>query len=341
MIDSFLLAINSAEGLLQLVLGKDSPEGIQLVWSESLPAASQGAELLAPALVRGIESLGVTPAQIRRIACVAGPGSFTGLRLASATAAGLAAATGAQQAGLPLLPLLAASAAEATAWAFGVEGTEAAETFGSAETNTETAGVSAFGSAASTPPVFAVLTHARRDLVHFQMFHWENGTPHALTEILVLDPASAVARILAEQPQAYVLGSGVGRNPQAFEGQGVRLLGPAFDHPSPAVLVRAADAAVFGPDPVVPLYVRPSDAEENLPVLAVALGLNPEEAATALRVLSAEIPGKPSADSPDNSDNTSAANPGNAPAGNSGNSGNASATTAEGALTGTPAGKTA
>lgn len=340
MIDSFLLAINSAEGLLQLVLGKDSPEGIQLVWSESLPAASQGAELLAPALVRGIESLGVTPAQIRRIACVAGPGSFTGLRLASATAAGLAAATGAQQAGLPLLPLLAASAAEATAWAFGAEGTEAAELAGGAEAtgSAETAGVSAFGSAASTPPVFAVLTHARRDLVHFQMFHWENGTPHALTEILVLDPASAVARILAEQPQAYVLGSGVGRNPQAFEGQAVRLLGPAFDHPSPAVLVRAADAAVFGPDPVVPLYVRPSDAEENLPALAVALGLNPEEAATALRVLSAEIPGKPSADSPDN---TSAANPGNAPAGNSGNSGNASATTAEGALIVTPAGKTA
>jgi hypothetical protein len=35
----------------------------------------------------------------------------------------------------------------------------------------------------------------------------------------------------------------------------------------------------------VPLYLRPCDAEENLPGIAAGLGLDPEEAALALKRL--------------------------------------------------------
>ena len=257
---SFLLALNSAEGLLQLALGEDSPQGARLVWHESLPAASQGVELLVPALARGLAAVGTEPASIRRIACVSGPGGFTGLRLASATAAGLAAAVGAAQAGLPLLPLLAANAAEIT-----------------------DAGVG----------TVAVLTYARRSLVYLQVFQMEAGRPRALTGILVLEPHAAARQVLAIDAGALLLGSGLTRNPQAVEELSARALGPEADHPAPEILLRAADALVFGPDPVTPLYVRASDAEDNLPALAAAMGLDPDEAVAALRKLDADSGASP------------------------------------------------
>ena len=255
--NTFLLVLNSAEGVLQIVLGRDDPAGVALAWNESVPAASQGAELLAPALARGLAAMGAEPARIRRIACVTGPGSFTGLRLASATAAGLAAATGALSAGLPLLPVLAASAAPAL------------------EPSDTTVGV---------------LTHARRNLVHVQVFRLREGIFSPLTSIKVLDPASALQCIAAVDSRAVVLGSGLSRNPQVQVEAGLRALGPEFEHPAPEVLLRAADTLVFGSEPVVPLYVRPSDAEENLPTLSANLGLDPAEAEAALRAFGVDAP---------------------------------------------------
>ncbi len=255
--DTFLLVLNSAEGVLQIVLGRDEPAGVALAWSESVPAASQGAELLTPVLARGLAAMGAEPTRIRRIACVTGPGSFTGLRLASATAAGLAAATGALSAGLPLLPLLAASAAPALK---------------------------------PSDTTLGVLTHARRNLVHVQVFRMRDGNLSPLTSIKVLDPASALQCIAAVDSRAVVLGSGLSRNPQVQVEAGLRVLGPEFEHPTPEVLLRAAGVLTFSPEPIVPLYVRPSDAEENLPTLSVALGLDPAEAEAALRAFGVDAP---------------------------------------------------
>ncbi len=252
-----LLVMNTAEGVLQIVLAREG----SVLWSESLPAASQGAELLTPALARGLETLGAKPKDIRRITCVVGPGSFTGLRLACATAAGLAAAVGALQAGLPLLPLLARSAAKRLGTAAGL---------------------------------FGVITHARRNLVHLQVFRLKSAELEAATEILVLSPEAAARATLAHDSGCTLLGSGLGRNRGAIEaavaGSEARLLGPEHDHPSPAVLVAEAEAATFGSEPPVPLYVRPSDAEENLPILAKALGLDVGRAISALRGFTAYPP---------------------------------------------------
>jgi tRNA threonylcarbamoyladenosine biosynthesis protein TsaB len=260
--ETFLLVLNSAEGVLQIVLGRDDPAGVVLAWSESVSAASQGAELLTPALARGLAAVGAAPARIRRIACVTGPGSFTGLRLASVTTAGLAAVTGALSAGLQLLPLLAASAAPAL------------------DPSDTTVGV---------------LTHARRNLVHVQVFRMREGRLSPLTSIKVLDPASALQCIAAVDSRAVVLGSGLSRNPQTQVEAGLKVLGPEFEHPTPEILLRAAEALAFGPEPVVPFYVRPSDAEENLPALSASLGLDPAEAEAALRAFGVEAPdGEPS-----------------------------------------------
>ncbi len=53
-----------------------------LACAQEWSAPSKGTELLTPALADAFQRLGIMPSDISRIACVAGPGSFTGLRLA-------------------------------------------------------------------------------------------------------------------------------------------------------------------------------------------------------------------------------------------------------------------
>ena len=59
--------------------------------------------------------------------------------------------------------------------------------------------------------------------------------------------------------------------------------GPAGNAPDPEVLVAAAAAAAYGFSPVEPLYLRPSDAEENLTAIAAGRGLSPDTARERLR----------------------------------------------------------
>ncbi|NHZ48548.1 tRNA (adenosine(37)-N6)-threonylcarbamoyltransferase complex dimerization subunit type 1 TsaB, partial [Desulfovibrio sp. XJ01] len=97
-------------------------------------------------------------------------------------------------------------------------------------------------------------------------------------------------------PAVCLMGSGATRNrtvlaqalaellPQA------RFLPDRFDHPAPALLLPLAVAATYGPDDVQPLYVRPCDAEENLPAMAAARGMDPEQARRQLaRLTSAPL----------------------------------------------------
>lgn len=246
-------------------------------------APSQGAELLAPALADVCERLHIQVSDIRRIAVVRGPGSFTGIRLALATASGLARATGAETGGIDYLPLLAASTHAALAPALAV----------SAQTSPKLSG----------PALLFALTHARRDLLHMQGFSAEqHGRPTALTGILVLSPAEAAKRIaeirlLHENtpefaglpPRVLLLGSGLSRNRarigEALREQGLAdaiLLPETYDHPSHEALLGAAATAVYGKDDIAPLYARPSDAEENLDRIAAGLGLDPASARTRL-----------------------------------------------------------
>ena len=100
------LILNTAEKRVQFALCENG----SLLCAQDWLAQRGGTELLAPALREACSRLGVTPAAIRRIACVAGPGNFTGLRIGLTTAAGLARALNAKQAGLSYLQCLAANA---------------------------------------------------------------------------------------------------------------------------------------------------------------------------------------------------------------------------------------
>jgi tRNA threonylcarbamoyl adenosine modification protein YeaZ len=286
-----LLVLNAAESLLHIIIARREADGTHTrLCAQSWHAPAQGAEILTPALDDALQRLRIAPHDIGRIAAVRGPGSFTGLRLVLATASGLARATGALQAGLDYLPLLAASALQAIP-------AEALED----------------PSPQNAPPIAAfsrrvwVLTHARRNLVHLQGFQAEalgpvedmSGLPlslRSLCDILVCSPEEAalyLTRFEAEQPApqgkaaSLALGSGLTRNRESFAqalqaeagksaSPPLLLLPSSFDHPSPEVLQGAATDAVYGPADPEPLYIRPADAIDNLEKIAISLGLDPE-----------------------------------------------------------------
>jgi len=70
-------------------------------------------ERLLPAVDAALRAAGATPADLDRIACGAGPGSFTSLRIAASIAKGMAMASGASLSSVPSLALMVAAAAPA------------------------------------------------------------------------------------------------------------------------------------------------------------------------------------------------------------------------------------
>ena len=288
-----LLVLNAAEGRLQMLITGKGPDGEpEPRFFGQWHAPSQGAELLAPALNDACKRLRLKIQDLRRIAVVRGPGSFTGIRLALATASGLCRATGAECGGIDYLPLLAANAALQLGPLCNNNPTH--EGTGPERTAQD-------GSSQTAPPrpVFVSLTHARRNLLHMQAFAAEkDGSLIPLTDILVLPPEEAAERTGSLSPSSsalYLFGSGLTRNREplgnALAERGIRalMLRGSFDHPGPEALLAAALATPYGRKDIAPLYVRPADAEDNLAHIAAGLGLDPEQARARLAALTAPL----------------------------------------------------
>ena len=274
-----ILVLNCAEGFLQMVIGVSPDAGRQaeqpprrlrasvlqgILCSQEWRLPSQSVELLMPLVTAALNTIHLTPSSIRRIACVTGPGSFTGIRLAISTAAGLARATGATTAAIPFLPLLANNVLQS-----GIP----------AQTEAET--------------LWAV-THARRDLVHMQGFTATSPEEELvpLGEVMVLSPVQAAQLIASTKKKALLFGSGATRNRTVFDNalamlhsRATILPGAFFDTPQSSTLFAAACNARFSTSDISPHYVRPCDAEESLEHIAASLGLNPQTARSALDAL--------------------------------------------------------
>ncbi len=224
------LTLNAAEQRVQFLLLEDAPLCAQ-DWS----ARQGGAELLATALAHACRDLQRPASDIARVACVAGPGAFTGLRLGLATAAGLARANGAKQAGLDYLACLAASVP------------------------------------ALPGERLAVLVNAKRGWFYQGLYEMDSqGLPQALAEIAMLPLPQTGTPPPGLPPLHYALGSALSAHAPAFSHilpAGVRLLSPQWDHPTPAALARmtlAVDWENATVDDIPPRYLRPCDAVENL-----------------------------------------------------------------------------
>lgn len=250
------LILNSMEGPIQLILAQSKPETTELgnmaiMDSMCWEPQGQGAETLIPNLSTLLEKNELTPSSISRIACVRGPGSFTGIRLALTTALGLSRSIPGNPtlAGLDYLPLLASSASLNY----------------------------------RIPPTASIwiITHARRGQVHMQGFDAKCPL-HCITPAQgcrLDDVITVIKEKSPEYTQIYLLGSGLSRNQEYFvEALPEAILLEESISPSLQSLLEAAENASYSDKPIEALYLRASDAEENLPYIAAGLGLDPHQA---------------------------------------------------------------
>lgn len=247
------LVINTAEGELQLVLARGETR-LEEAASLDISAPSRGVETLAPALRGMLEEQGIRARAIRRVACVRGPGSFTGLRLGLASACGLSRGCGALLAGLDYLPLLASTARE--------------------------------NAGCGEDEALWCLLHARRGQVILQGFR-SDLTPLAPPRAVSVARAAAV--IAASDAGGVLLGSGLERNREAFAALENRFRLFLFPGGRPLLsrkaLLDAAATAPYSADPIAPFYLRACDAEENLADIARRLGRDPEQSLRDLAAL--------------------------------------------------------
>lgn len=249
-----LLILSCAEERLQICLAQDG----RLLAHQDWVVPGRAMRHLAPALDQALAAFDLRVPDLSGIACVRGPGGFTGLRLCLATAYGLAFGAALPMAGLDYLPLLAS------------------------------------GPASLLHGRLAVLTHARQGLVYAQLFMVPGPKSLCAPQVMSVDNPALLdnTKDNTKDTPLFVLGSGVRRNLEQLSRQAPKayILDQAFDHPRPEHLIRAALAAPFSQDSVIPLYLRPSDAEENLEALAAKRGLNPHEARQHLIASLEELP---------------------------------------------------
>ena len=249
------LILNAAEGALQIILTDDGRPLASQEWHRP----ERATEILAAALADMLQRLGLRPSDLRRIACVRGPGSFTGIRLVLATAAALRRAGKARLAGLDYMQALATSAVMARGMLWGGQ--------------------------------VHVLTHARRNLVHYQPFMAYGPVipAYATAEVRLLPPAEALEAVNAavadrtgHEPAnsraglPLICGSALARNAlfaPLDERHDLAALPRLIQPTQEALCLLARHGDYFAAD-VEPLYVRPCDAVENLPELSHRQGLD-------------------------------------------------------------------
>lgn len=241
-----LLVIDGVTPQLGITLGRPG----QAFLHRRAATSGSSAETLVPRIAAMLAEAGVTPAGLGGIACVRGPGSFTGIRVALATVLGLSRGCGVPMAGLDYLPLLAATAAR------------------------------------QATGVVVAITYARTGQVYLQTFLADGellpmGPPAAMT---VAAAAVAVADAAAVGP-LWLVGEGANRSREAFLATAplATILGPETHDPAPEILLAAAARARYSHTPLEPLYLRPCDAEENLAAFAAQRGLSPSEAEARVR----------------------------------------------------------
>lgn len=237
-----VLLIAGAEERLQVLLAEDG----ELLAAQELAVGGRAMQHMAPAVEDLLRRLSIGPDRLTGVAAVRGPGSFTGLRISLGLALGIALPAGLPMAGLDHLPLLAA------------------------------------GPAPLLTGSLAVVTHSRSRQVYLQGFSVPDLTPLGPPAPLGVEDA---ARAILAMPQPHhALGTGWRNNAAFFADAlpGVAALDERFNTPMLHVLARATRTAEYAHTPPEPLYLRASDAEDNLGAIAAARGIDPDEARARL-----------------------------------------------------------
>jgi tRNA threonylcarbamoyladenosine biosynthesis protein TsaB len=97
-----ILALDTSDQVLSVAL--DTENG---VFCAEIDAGTRHSELLMECIDGLFKTAGLAPRELDLVACMKGPGSFTGLRIGYATAKGLCMALGIRLAAVPTLDCLA------------------------------------------------------------------------------------------------------------------------------------------------------------------------------------------------------------------------------------------
>ncbi len=203
-------------------------DGERLVGESVLSVALTHSERLMSMVDRLLGDCGWGVKDLDGLAVSVGPGSFTGIRVGVATAKGLALALALPVAPVPTLDALAATLPFAGA------------------------------------PVCPLLD-ARKGEVYLSLYRWRGDRMVREWDYLALPPEAAVARL---EPPVVLLGDGIEpcRPFLTRLGAGVALAPAARRLPSPGVVAQLGHAILEAgggvpPEALLPLYLRPSQAE--------------------------------------------------------------------------------
>jgi tRNA threonylcarbamoyl adenosine modification protein YeaZ len=233
-----ILAINGTEELLQVVVGDETG----VLFHSGINGPGRTMKFLLSLIDEGLTRLGITLNDCRGIACTRGPGSFTGIRVVLATMEGLSRGSGLPLAGLDYLPLLAQDLMaqwRGEAW---------------------------------------IMTYARKNQVYMQGFSMPGAVPLRPPKACHHDYAAEI--LCARHGEVLAGGSGITKNRPFFTSRLAASSVSVVQRSSlcPEALLLAALKADFDHAPISPLYIRASDAEDNLAAIASKRGISLEDA---------------------------------------------------------------
>lgn len=238
---NYILAFDTANEIIAVGVGKLERETatIKVLASCETPAFRASNTKLIAKIDAALEDAGVAKSELACVACGRGPGSFTGVRICTATAKGIAL-------GLDL-PLFGVSTLDAQAWdqwAKGVRGE------------------------------VVVLGDAMRKEVYPVRYVLNDEGPVRQNADFVIKAEAAKEWLAASAECQTITGDALGKFAELFAPFGT--LAPESDwHPTGAGLLRCVEAAwrdgAFDPDDralgnplaLLPVYTRLSDAEEH------------------------------------------------------------------------------
>ncbi len=230
------LIINCAEGDLQIILAdRDFP-----LYTQSLYTPGKAMKHIAPGIDTALHRLELAPADLTGIACITGPGSFTGIRMSLAHAQGMACTLDIPMAGISYFQALA------------------------------------LGPGPLLSGSLWILIHSRRNQVYGQCFSAPDLQSLTPAQNLQLDSLKPL--LDSQSSPVYLLGSGVRKNPDFFQESHGNVLPPVWDTPRPQDLAALAARARWSRSLPDPEYLRASEAEENLVSIAAQRGLDLDRA---------------------------------------------------------------
>ncbi|MCG3128206.1 MAG: tRNA threonylcarbamoyladenosine biosynthesis protein TsaB [Phycisphaerae bacterium] len=260
-----VLAIETSSGEGGVALAS----GGRVLAQRELPLDRRHTSQLLPAIGELVSAAGWTPRELTSVYFSAGPGSFTGLRLAATTARMLQWSVGCQVVACPTLEVIARNSLDTGAWPQRADATAGDSTWPRrADATEQRQTADATERPGEAGAYVAPMLDAKREQVFAACYRIAAGADS--DELIEFETAGLrdPATWLAGLPRPLVVvGTGLARHRAAAEATGAIVLAEHAWRPRVEQLVVVGDRLARRgrfclPQEIVPTYIRPPEAEE-------------------------------------------------------------------------------